>query len=290
MAEKKISKAAEEVAETKPAEKAEENVQIIGGKKIKRADGTAVNVKPAAPVAEPGSATGLRIGAIVLWVAAIAFEVLAVLILFGKLSIPRIPTLAQIIGFLVLDLGCVIAGSTLWKKANRIDPASEANKVKFWLWNNLGLIVTAFAFIPFVILALTNKNADKKTKTIAAVVAIIALLIGGLVSYDWNPISAEEKEAAIETLGEKEVYWSPFGTVYHTDYDCSHLNHSDELTQGTVQQAIEANRTRLCKTCEAKDGIEINAEKSATTTEDENELPVVEDEADTEIPVLANAE
>ena len=43
---------------------------------------------------------------------------------------------------------CLIIGSLLWKKANHIDPASEKNKVKFFLWNNMGLIVAVFAFVP----------------------------------------------------------------------------------------------------------------------------------------------
>ena len=261
MAEKKIIKAdgtpvTKPTAEKKPA--AEKKPKTVN-----KADGTSATVKPAAPDKETGSATGLRIGAAVLWLAAIAFEVVAVLMLFGKITLSFLPTLAQIIIALILDLACVSAGSILWKKANRIDPASKANKVKFWLWNNMGLIVTAFAFIPFVVLSLTNKNADKKTKTVAAIVAVIALLIGGLVGYDWNPISAEEKDAAVETLNGTDVYWSPFGTVYHTSVDCSHLNHSDTLTEGTVEQAIEANRTRLCKTCAARDNIVIEANKEA---------------------------
>ena len=300
MAEKKIIKANGEPVEAKAAETAAEK-PAPKKKTIKRADGSTVTVKPAAPVAEEGSATKYRIGAIALWVVAIAFEVLAVLVLFGKIAITAIPTLALIIIFLVLDLACVSVGSTLWKKANRIDPASEANKVKFWLWNNMGLIVTAFAFVPFVILALTNKNADKKTKTIATVVAIIALLIGGLVSYDWNPISAEQKAEAVEALADTDVYWSPFGTVYHTDPDCSHLNHSDTLTEGKVDEAIEANKTRLCKTCAARDGIEISStEKGEVTdlpaaddaeTKAEEELPVVDaNEADEELPVVEDAE
>ena len=300
MAEKKIIKANGEPVEAKAAETAADK-PAPKKKTIKRTDGSTVTVKPAAPVAEEGSATKYRIGAIALWVLAIAFEVLAVLVLFGKIAITAIPTLALIIIFLVLDLACVSVGSTLWKKANRIDPASEANKVKFWLWNNMGLIVTAFAFVPFVILTLTNKNADKKTKAIATVVAIIALLVGGLVSYDWNPISAEQKAEAVETLGDQFVYWSPFGTVYHTDPDCSHLNHSDTLTEGKVDEAIEANKTRLCKTCAARDGIEISStEKGEVTdlpaaddaeTKAEEELPVVDaNEADEELPVIENAE
>ena len=236
---------------------------------VKPAAETQGNPKPAAPVQGKGGATGYRIGAVLLWIAAIAFEVIAVLLLFGKIEWTFLPTLWLIIIALVLDLISVVIGSLLWKKSNQLDPASAKNKVKFWLWNNLGLIVTAFAFIPFVILALTNKNADKKTKTIAAIVAVIALLIGGLFSYDWNPISAEEKEEAIAEYSGVDVYWSTFGKVYHLDEDCSALNHSDELTVGSVEQAIEANRTRLCKFCEKRHEGD-TADKGA-----ESELPEV---------------
>ncbi len=209
-------------------------------------------VKTAAPV---GNATGLRIGAVVLWVVAIALEVLAVLILNGTINWTFMSSLTQIIIVLALDLICVIIGSLLWKKANHIKPASEKNKLLFWLWNNMGLIVCALAFIPFVILALTNKNADKKTKTVASVVAVIALLIGGLISYEWNPISQEEQQAAISAIT-TDVYWSPFGRKYHTSQDCSSLNQSDTLTVGTVEEAIAAGRTDLCKFCAKRDEIQ----------------------------------
>lgn len=287
MAEKKIIRADGTPVTSKPAapkksEPAEtaaaaEKPKAKTPKTVTRPDGAEVNVKPASPDKDEGSATGLRIGAAVLWLLAIAFEVIAVLIVFGKITLTFIPSIWQIIIALVLDLACVSVGSTLWKKANRIDPASGKNKVKFWLWNNMGLIVTAFAFIPFIILTLTNKNADKKTKTIAVIVAAVALLIGSLFGIDWNPISAEEKDAAVETLDGVDVYWTPFGTVYHTSQECSHLNHSDTLVVGSVEQAIEANRTRLCKTCAARDNIVIDAEKAG-----DNELILTDDNAETE--------
>ena len=208
-------------------------------------------VKQAAPV---GNATGLRIGAVVLWVAAIALEVVAILILNGTINLTFMPSLWQLIIALALDLICVIIGSQLWKKANRIKPASKKNKLKFWLWNNMGVIVCAFAFIPFVILALTDKKADKKTKAIATVVAVIALLIGGLASYDFDPVSQEDLDAASSAITD-DVYWSPFGKVYHTHEDCQALNQSDTLTYGTVEEAIAANRTRLCAFCAKRDDI-----------------------------------
>ena len=212
-----------------------------------------------------GSATGLRVGAIVLWVAAILFEILAVLILFGKINITFMPTLAVLIILIVLDLACVIIGSQLWKKANHIRPASEKNQLAFWLWNNMGVIVACFAFVPLIILMLANKNLDKKTKTVALIAAIIALLIGGAASVDYNPVSQEQQAAAMSSLGAMDVYWSPFGKVYHTHVTleggdvqetCPHLNRSENLTVGTVEQAIAAGRTRLCSWCAAHDGID----------------------------------
>ena len=66
----------------------------------------------------------------------------------------------------------------------------------------------------------------------------------------------EMQEAAITALGDSDVYWSPFGKVYHTDSECQSLNQSDTLTMGTVEQAIAANRSRLCKFCADNNAIE----------------------------------
>ena len=245
--------------------------------------------KAAAPV---GNATGFRVGAIALWVVAFAFEVLAYLVLIGKINLNFMPSLWQMIAFLVLDLICVIVGSQFWKKANHIKPASEKNKTLFWLWNNMGLIVAAVCFIPFVILALTNKEADKKTKVIATVVAVIALLIGGACSIDYNPVSAEEQQAAMEAISD-DVYWSPFGKVYHTHDDCSSLNQSDTLTYGTVEQAIAANRTRLCSYCAKRDeitGVTTDG-KDVSDVEFEDEVEEeVEEELEVEEDIDADVE
>ena len=231
--------------------KAKKFVSADSGKETAAPEKKTRKVKEAAPV---GNAKGLRIGAVVLWVLAIVMEVLALLVVLGKVNLKFMPTLYQLIAFLVLDLAFVIIGAQLWKKANHIDPVSEANKFKFWLWNNMGVIVCVVAFVPIIILMLSNKNLDKKTKTIATVVAIIALLIGGVCSYDFNPVSEEQQQAAINAV-EGEVFWAPFGKVYHTHDDCQALNQSDTLTYGTVEQAIAANRTRLCSFCAKNDNI-----------------------------------
>jgi len=218
---------------------------------IVAADGGEVKIKEAKPV---GNAGGLRVGAIVLWLVAIGFEVAAFCILQGKTPLHSIPTLYQLIGAIVLDLVFVIIGSQLWKKANHIKPASKKNAFTFWLWNNMGVIVAIIAFVPIVILMLRNKDLDKKTKVIAVAVAVIALIIGGLASYDYNPISVEEQQSAIAAI-DGTVYWAPFGKVYHTHEDCSALNRTDTLTAGSVEQAIAASRTRLCSFCANRDSI-----------------------------------
>ena len=208
--------------------------------------------KQAAPV---GNATGLRVGAIVLWLAALGFEFLAWFVFIDKINLKFLPAIPLLIVFLVLDLACVIIGSQLWKKANHIKPASEKNKVLFWLWNNMGLIVCAIAFVPFIILALTDKKADKKTKAIATVAAVIALLIGGVTGIDWNPVSAEQQQAAKEAI-EGNVLWAPFGKKYHIDETCQALNQSETLTEGTVEEAIAAGRTKLCAFCAKRNDVE----------------------------------
>ena len=230
-----------------------ETVKTAKPKEVKPAGEAPKNVRPAKPNGNP---TGLRLGAVALWIVAVVFEILAVLVLAGKINLTFMPMMWQLIAFIVLDLACVIVGAQLWKKANHIDPVSEKNKLKFWLWNNMGVIACLIAFVPLIVLLLTNKNLDKKTKAICLVVAAIALLIGGTASYDWNPVSEEQKDAAVETLGDTQVYWAPFGHVYHTHEDCQALNNSETLTVGTVDQAIAANRTRLCKFCAGRDSID----------------------------------
>lgn len=208
--------------------------------------------RPMKEAKEVGNAGGKRAVAIVLWILALACEVVALLILLGKIVLNFCPTLYQAIGLLVIDFILVVVGSQFWKKANHIDPVSKKDKVKFFLWNNMGVIVCCIAFVPFIVIVLLNKDLDKKTKAITSVAAVICLLIGGVASYDFNPVSLEEKQAAVEVFDGETVYWTQFGKVYHVYDDCGHLNRTDALTYGTVEQAIAENRTRLCSTCAKK--------------------------------------
>ena len=203
-----------------------------------------------------GNSVPLRIGAVCCWVLALLCEIFALRAFQGyPLLKSGLSTNAQMVAFLVIDLILVIVGAQLWKKANHIKPMSEKNKTLFWLWNNLGVVMCAVCFVPFIILVLANKDADGKTKKLALMVAIVACLIGGVASYDFNPVSQEQLTAAENVLGEQTVFWAPHGKVYHTHDDCQALNNTDTLTYGTVAEAVAANRTRLCSFCAKQDDI-----------------------------------
>ena len=196
-------------------------------------------------------ATGKRIIAIVFWVLAIACEVVFFLTLNKTIYIKNYQLYVQI-GALVLDLIFVIIGSQFWKRANDVDPASEENKFKFWLWNQMGLIVACIAFFPLVILLLNNKELDAKTKKIATAVAAVCMLIAGLASYDWNPISAEQRDAMDVQYEGTTVYFTTFGKKYHIDPNCPTIINSSTVYEGTIDEAIDAGRTAPCKVCTDK--------------------------------------
>ncbi len=208
------------------------------------------------------SATGRRVGAVALWLLGIGCEVLAILELLKKVTLPKFDLTTWLIILIVADLIFVVCGSLLWKKANHIDPRSEKNKVGFWTWNNLGTIMSILAFLPLVILVFTNKDLDKKSKGLVGGIAIVALLIAGISSYDFNPVSKEQlANAKAEILatgdyetnekGEIVVYWLPHSTKYHLHSTCTHLNRagtSSEIIRGTLEQAYAEGLTEPCRT------------------------------------------
>lgn len=196
-----------------------------------------------------------RIWAIVCWVIAIAFEVIGILRLTDVINwfSNCLSLEAFLIICIVLDLIFVIIGSLLWKKANHIDPASEKNKTKFWIWNNLWTILSVLAFLPIIILVFTDKDLDKKSKKLVGWIAIAALVIAGLASYDYNPVSSEQLERAekevLQVSPSGTVYWATYSKKYHVDKDCPAFSNSETVYEGTVRDAYERWLTDPCRRC-----------------------------------------
>lgn len=198
-----------------------------------------------------------RIGAIVLWILALGFEVLAIMALLGNFTIRFTHNGSTnmwilLIGCIVLDMILAILAAQLWKKANRISPMSEKRgKFLFYLWNELGVIMACICFIPLIVLLLKNDKLDKKTKTIVTAIAAAALLITGLTSAEYHPMSEEKLDSAETAFEGVDVYWTQFGHVFHLDPDhCYHLKDKDYYV-GTVTEAIDSGKTRICSYCES---------------------------------------
>lgn len=202
--------------------------------------------------ARAAQAKPLRIAAVILWVLGVVAEVLAVVFLKQNKDIP------WVVVPLVVDFILVVVGSQLWKKANHIDPPAKSSGFMYWLQTELGLIVAVIAFFPIVILLLTDKNADKKTRSIGTIVAIAALVIAGASGIDYHPATQEaldeaEEQAALLSDGGL-CYWTAGGSVYHFNPDCQALSHSAEIFQGDVQTAFDEGKTRGCKFCTEEEG------------------------------------
>jgi len=209
-----------------------------------------------APTAESKSkATTFRIIAVLGWLVAIGCQV------FAYFKLQEVPVdMYWMIGLIVVALIFAIIGNILWKKSNRLDPASEKNKFKFFVQNQLGLIISVLAFLPMVILIFTNKNLSGKQKGILGSVAVAALAAAGLTGTEFNPASVEqytEQTQQVELLndGVNSVYWTGSGKSYHLYQDCSYINgkRTNEIFQGTVAKARELKKiTDLCDRCQGR--------------------------------------
>ncbi|MCW2752236.1 MAG: hypothetical protein JWR83_3346 [Aeromicrobium sp.] len=207
-----------------------------------------------------------RLYAVLLWAVGIAIEIGAIFgllvnksILSEKASVDSkgvlsskdtFPTWAFIllIVLLVLDAIAVIIGSMLWKKANKLDPASEKDTVKFFIQNQLGAFIPIIAFLPIIILIFLNKDMGKTQKGVAGAVGIVVALAAVALGIDFNPSSVEkytaDKQAVIQLLGQDKVYWAGGGEVYHVCGDVPDLNGST-VTSGTTADAVAASKPRL---------------------------------------------
>jgi len=150
---------------------------------------------------------------------------------------------------LVVIAALSITGSFLWKKANRLDPARRADKLRFFMQNQLGAIIAVVAFLPLIILIFLNKDMDKGQKTTAGIVGIVLAALAVVLGVDFAPPSVEQYTAdqstVIQLLGKDEVVWVDGGQVYHVCDSVSDVQTGSEIRTGTTAEAVEAGKTRL---------------------------------------------
>jgi hypothetical protein len=149
----------------------------------------------AATQGQKDSAKRLRIFAWLAWIVAIGGEIAGIYLLrqhkfdAGVAANGNLPLL---IGLLVGIAIFAIAGSMMWKAANRHDPASKADATKFFFQNQLGAIMTLIAFLPLIVLIFMDKDMDPKNKQIAGGVGAVLAVIATLMGVSFKPPSVEQ--------------------------------------------------------------------------------------------------
>ncbi len=196
-----------------------------------------------------------RIFAVIAWLLAMAGQIFAILKLIHN------ETLTWLIVAIVVILALSVTGSWLWKKANRLDPASEKDGARFFVQNQLGAILGVLSFLPMVILIFMNKDLSGKTKGIAGAAAVVAMLVAGVMGVDFNPPSIEKYTKEINEQTQvltglnlpDHVFWAPSGNKYHLYEDCQHIRGHEGVVSGTVKESWEKKGiSELCKTCQQR--------------------------------------
>jgi tryptophan-rich sensory protein len=139
---------------------------------------------------QKGSAKSLRIYAALSWIVAIGTEIFGIVML--KQHKFDHGNLVLLIGILVVIAVFAIAGSLMWKKANRHDPASRADGFKFFIQNQLGTIITVIAFLPLLALIFLDKDMDPKNKKIAGGIGVALAMLATVIGIDFKPPSVEQ--------------------------------------------------------------------------------------------------
>jgi len=211
------------------------------------------------PEAKQQAATN-RIIAAVLWLLAIAGEVFAIFWVLKQTSVNMILLISAIVVIGVL----AIVGDVLWKKANRLDPASTSEPIRFFIQNQLGAIIAIVAFLPLLIMIFLNKNMNGQQKGIAGGIGIVVLVIATIMGISINPPSVEQytqatSQASVQQYdaetavivgytGQDLVYWTKDGSVYHLCQAVSALQRESKdntVYSGTVADAHTAGKDRL---------------------------------------------
>ncbi len=218
--------------------------------------------KPETPIFTPtpeakAQATRNRMIALGLWFVAIVLEIVAI---FWLLRPPFDELVASqgfpqwrwytLIGFVVVIGILAVGGSLLWKAANRLDPASRKETVRFFIQNQLGAFIALLAFLPLIAMIFLNKDMDSKQKGIAGGAAIVVAIIATAMGVDFKPLSQEqaavESQVVTQLVGQDLVWWSAGGNVVHLCEAASDIaNAQTAVSSGPVSDAFAAGKAGI---------------------------------------------
>lgn len=200
-------------------------------------------------------ATRLRVISWIVWVLAIGVQAFAIFWVLKQVPV----NMWLLIGAIVVTGALSVAGSLCWKQANRLDPASKADSVRFFVQNQLGAIMAIVSFLPLIILIFLNKNMDGKQKALAGGIGIVVLLVATAFGISYQSPSqeqyAEETNIVQQLTGEDLVFWTKSGGVFHVCEAVPDVNKESQdgnIYSGTVAAAHEAGKDRLTKRWESE--------------------------------------
>ncbi|MBL3686536.1 hypothetical protein D3248_06165 [Leucobacter zeae] len=200
--------------------------------------------------AAKAKATQLRWISWVAWILAIGVQAFAIFWVLKQVPI----NMWLLVGAIVVTGALSVTGSYFWKQANRLDPASKADTVRFFVQNQLGAIMTVVTFLPLIVLILLNKNMSGKQKALAAGIGIVIMLIATVLNISYQSPSqeqyAEETNIVQQLTGVDNVFWVKGGSVFHVCAavpDVNKESQDGQIYEGTVAAAHAAGKERLTK-------------------------------------------
>ena len=148
-----------------------------------------------------------------------------------------------LIGFIVVIALLAIGGSLLWRQANRLNPASREEPVRFFIQNQLGAFIAIIAFLPLIIMIFLNQDMTPQQRNSAGIIAVIAALAATYFGIDFQPLSSEqlavESQVVQELVGQDLVWWSQGGGVVHLCEGVSDLeNVTTAVSGGPISEAL----------------------------------------------------
>lgn len=201
-----------------------------------------------------------RIFAFLLWaLAAVAMylpQIAQLDLPFGAVRMLFLGALTETVIDIVVAGVLVVIAALLWKKANHIHPTKSHSKAVQFIWNQLGVLMAGLIFAPLAIIMIAKSDKiDEKMKKVVSTVLAVVFLAAAAGSADYHPVTQDDVNQILSSADANgytgDAYWTKYGHSYHFSLDCHTLRNSrrENIYSGTLEEALDANRTDPCDFC-----------------------------------------